>query len=176
MKVALKEPAGTVTLAGTVALALLLDSDTTAPPAGAPLLSVTVASEELPPVTVVGLSVSELTVAETIAIDKGLLVKEEVPKTAVIVIDADNDDETVFTVKVAFKAPSDTATLTGTVAEVLLLDSATMIPPVVAGPDNVTGPSTGFPPTTSANDSVKDASVIDAGAVIVSELLSDTPP
>ena len=50
-------PAGTVTLAGTVAAALLLDRVTTAPPAGAALASVTVAVDEFPPVTVPGLSV-----------------------------------------------------------------------------------------------------------------------
>src|SRR2546425_10918234 len=57
---ALVAPAGTVTLAGTVAAAvLLLDSVTCAPPAGAGPSSVAVPVELLPPVTVVGLSASE---------------------------------------------------------------------------------------------------------------------
>ena len=55
VNVALLAPAATVTLAGTVAAALL-DSDTTAPPAGAALVSVTVPVEEAPPVTLLGLS------------------------------------------------------------------------------------------------------------------------
>jgi hypothetical protein len=60
VNVALEAPAGTVTLAGTVATAvLLLESATTAPPDGAAPLSVTVASEVLPPVTLVGLRTSE---------------------------------------------------------------------------------------------------------------------
>jgi hypothetical protein len=50
-------PAATATLAGTVAAAgLLLDSDTTVPPDGAALVSVTVPCELLPPVTLAGLN------------------------------------------------------------------------------------------------------------------------
>ena len=60
VKVALVAPAGTVTLAGTMATAvLLLERATTAPPLGAAPLRVTVPCEELPPVTLVGLSVNE---------------------------------------------------------------------------------------------------------------------
>ena len=60
VKVAVMPPVGTVTLAGTVAtLVLLLERATTAPPLGAGPLSVTVPVEELPPVTLVGLRVSE---------------------------------------------------------------------------------------------------------------------
>jgi hypothetical protein len=54
VNVAVVAPAATVTLAGTVAAALSLDSATTAPPEGAELPSVTVPVEELPPLTVVG--------------------------------------------------------------------------------------------------------------------------
>src|SRR5215203_2740586 len=57
VNVALKAPAGTVRLAGTVAaLVLLLDSVTTAPPAGAALVRLAVPSEVLPPATLAGLS------------------------------------------------------------------------------------------------------------------------
>jgi hypothetical protein len=58
-KVVDADPAGTVTLAGTVAAALALESVTTAPPAGAIPVSVTVPVEEAPPFTVAGLRVSE---------------------------------------------------------------------------------------------------------------------
>src|SRR5437870_13862620 len=62
VKLALVAPAGTVTLAGTVATpVLLLDRLTTAPPPGAAALSVTVPVDELPPVTLDGLSLSEAT-------------------------------------------------------------------------------------------------------------------
>ena len=63
VKVTLVLPAGTVTLEGTLAAPLLLESVTCAPPAGAALLSVTVPVEDCaPPVTLVGLNVSEETV------------------------------------------------------------------------------------------------------------------
>jgi len=61
VNVAVVAPATTVTLAGTVAAAvLLLDSVTTAPPAGAAPLSVTVPVEVPPPVTDVGFKLIEL--------------------------------------------------------------------------------------------------------------------
>src|SRR2546422_2380915 len=62
LKLALVPPAGTVTLEGTVAAGLLLESATCAPPAGAGAFSVTVPVEELPPVTLVGLTVSDETI------------------------------------------------------------------------------------------------------------------
>ena len=61
VNVVLLAPAGTVTLPGTVAAGLLLDSVTGAPPAGAGPFSVTVPVELLPPVTVVGFTPSEET-------------------------------------------------------------------------------------------------------------------
>src|SRR5437773_1913670 len=63
VKVAVLLPAGTVTLEGTLAAALLLESATCAPPAGAGPLSVTVPVDDcVPPVTLVGFNVSEETV------------------------------------------------------------------------------------------------------------------
>ena len=65
VNVALVLPAGTVTLAGTLAAAaLLLESITCAPPAGAGPLRVTVPVEDPdgPPTTLVGFNVSEVTV------------------------------------------------------------------------------------------------------------------
>jgi len=58
VKLALVAPAGTVTLAGTVAApVLLLESDTAAPPLGAALFNVAVPVELLPPTTLAGLTV-----------------------------------------------------------------------------------------------------------------------
>jgi hypothetical protein len=60
VKVAVVAPAGTATLPGTVAAPLLLKSETKAPPLGAGPFSTTVpVGEEVPPVTLVGVSVSE---------------------------------------------------------------------------------------------------------------------
>jgi hypothetical protein len=55
LKVALVAPAATVTLAGTVAIELLLVRVTTAPPAGAVPPRVIVPVEEVPPVTLAAL-------------------------------------------------------------------------------------------------------------------------
>jgi len=63
VKLALVAPAGTVTLAGTLAAAPPLASVATAPPAGAAEVRVTVPVEKLPPTTVVGFKASEERVA-----------------------------------------------------------------------------------------------------------------
>ncbi len=62
-KVALVAPAGTATLEGTLADPLLIESASCAPPAGAGPLNVTAPVEDCaPPITLVGFSVSEVTV------------------------------------------------------------------------------------------------------------------
>jgi hypothetical protein len=64
VNVALVAPAGMVTLAGTVATAvLLLERETRAPPLGAGALSVTLPGEGDPPLTLVEFRVSEDSVA-----------------------------------------------------------------------------------------------------------------
>lgn len=65
--VALDAPCATVTLAGTVAAAVLLESDTDMPPAGAAALSVTVPCDAVPPVTVDGLTDTADTVGVVVA-------------------------------------------------------------------------------------------------------------
>lgn len=63
IKVALVAPAGIVTLGGTLAAVLLLDSGTCAPPAGAAPFSVTVPVVDCePPVTPLGSNATEETV------------------------------------------------------------------------------------------------------------------
>src|SRR2546422_283661 len=59
LKLALVPPGETVTLAGTTAAGLLLESVTCAPPAGAGPFSVTVPVEGFPPVTLAGLRASD---------------------------------------------------------------------------------------------------------------------
>src|ERR1700722_6929087 len=56
VNVALEVPAITVTLVGTTAAALLLESATTRPPAGAAPVNVTVPVDKVPPLTLAGFS------------------------------------------------------------------------------------------------------------------------
>lgn len=65
-------PPATVTLAGTAAAELLLPSVTTAPPAGATALNVTVPVEPSPPVTLVGFN-------DTVETAGGFTVKVPLP-------------------------------------------------------------------------------------------------
>ena len=155
VKVALVDPAAMVTLAGTVATAvLLLESATTAPPEGAAALSFTVPCELLPPATLVGLSVS----VETEGGDTASVAVCAVPlKDAEIVTFVGLATEDVCTVKVALVAPAVTVTLAGTVATaVLLLESATTAPPEGAVALSVTVPCELLPPVTLAGPSASE--------------------
>ncbi len=74
VNVALVAPAATVTLAGTVALVvLLLARLTTTPPEGALPVSVTVPVEGVPPITVVGFRASVLS-SGAVTVNVALLV------------------------------------------------------------------------------------------------------
>jgi hypothetical protein len=117
VKLALVEPAGTVTLAGVLAALELSDSDTVAPPLGAAALNVTVPVDEFPPVIEAGLTdtaESEAAGADgftVIVVDRNTL-----SSTAVIwalVVKLGN----VVTGNVALVAPPGTVTLAGTDAD-----------------------------------------------------------
>src|SRR2546428_402349 len=131
-KVELVAPAGMVTLEGTVAAdVLLLESATAAPPAGAGPYSITVPVEDSrPPVTLVGISVSEERIG-------GSTVSEAVrltpPSEAEIVTGVDAGTGLVLTVKVAVVPPAGTVTLAGTVAAPALLAGARTRPALLAG-------------------------------------------
>ena len=156
VNVALVAPAGTVTLplSGTLATAvLLLDSVTTAPPAGAAALRVTVATDELPPTTLVGFRAKPEIVrgggapgGETVS----SAVFDTPPKEAVIVTELDSVTAVVVTVELAEVDPAATVTLAGAVAAVLLLVSVTTTPPVGAAAVKATVPLEEVPPTTLA--------------------------
>jgi hypothetical protein len=147
VNVAVVAPPATVTLAGTVAAAvLLLLSVTTAPPAGATALSVTVPVDEAPPVTVLGLRVTELTTGAFTPSDAVLVTLLEVAEIVTAVLVATG---LVLIVKATVVAPAATVTLAGTVAAaVLLLLSVTTAPPVAAAPFRVTVPVDEAPPVT----------------------------
>ncbi len=147
VNVALLAPETTVTLAGTVAVDVLLERETAAPPLGAGPLSVTVPVEVCtPPVTLVGFSVSE----ERVGRACGSTVSEAVLVTpaydAEMVTGVDAVTALVLTVNVALLAPAAIVTLAGTLAAPLLLESSTCAPPVSAGPLSVTVPVEDCPP------------------------------
>src|SRR2546422_4458717 len=168
VNVALVAPAGTVTLplTGTLATALLLDRVTSAPPVGAVALNVTVATEELPPTTLVGFSAKPDTVrggggagGETVS--RAVLVRP--PKEAEIVMVVDAVTEVVVTLKLAVVDPAATVTLAGTVATtVLLLERVTAVAAEGAGL-MLTVPCKVLPPATVAGVSV---TLLRAGGVL----------
>src|SRR5205823_11709817 len=115
-KVTLLLPAGTVTLEGTLAAALLLESVTCAPPAGAGPLRVTVPVEDCtPPTTLVGFKVSDerVTGGGVTASDAVLLAP---PNDAVMLTVVDATTAPVVTTKLAVLAPAGTVTPAGTAA------------------------------------------------------------
>jgi len=142
-------PAGTVTLAGTLALVLLLDSAITAPPEGAGPLNVTVPVEGLPPRTDVGLRVSDTRVAGFTVKVTFLVVPLYI---AEIVISVLAETPLVVTTKAAVSCPASTVTLAGTWAAGLLLVSVITAPPAGAGMSSVTVPVEGLPPRTAVGE------------------------
>ena len=140
-------PDATETVAGTVATEVFeLESWTTAPPAGAGPLSVTVPWEVAPAVRVAGLSVTEIgsgaeTLSEPLA--------DTPPATAVMttwVVAATGD---VVTAKVAAAAPALTVTVAGTEAAAELDETrVTTRLPVGALAERVTVPVVPVPPVT----------------------------
>jgi hypothetical protein len=143
-----------VTLAGTVArLVLLLLRVTRAPPLGAGPFSVSVAVDEVPPRTLVGLSVTELrlrvctvSVADAVA-----------PSVAEILTLVFAETVDVVIVKFAVVAPAATVTAEGTCADpLLLLARVTEIPPVGALPLRVIVPVELLPPSRDVGDKLTD--------------------
>jgi len=147
VKLTLIPPAATVTLAGTAATAgLVLESVTTASPAGAGALRVTVPVEAVPPVTLVGLRLKEERVVAGVTVSTAELLAP--PYVAEIVTVVEAITELVDTVKSALVVPAATVTLAGTVATLVSVPSATTAPPAGAAPLRITVPVEGLPPTT----------------------------
>ena len=159
-----------MTLAGTEAGASL-DSATVNEPEGAALVNVTVPVDELPPVIVAGLTLTD----ESAAVLPPEAVTERITVRVTPPCDAEIADELlkltalVETVKVALVAPAATVTAAGTVAvAVFELLSATEAPPAGAAADSVTVPVDGLPPATVVGLSVSVESVGPPGALTVS--------
>lgn len=156
VNVALVNPAGTVTLDGTlVAAVLLLVSATTAPPAGAGPLSVTVPAEELPPVVLDGFIASEVSTGGSTVIVAVCVTPLNAAEMVAVVAAL-----TAFVVaaNVVLVVPSAIVTVAGTLTDRSLLESETTAPPVGAGPLIVTVPAEELPPVTSAALSVTEES------------------
>jgi hypothetical protein len=166
VKVALVCPAGTVTLAGTVAAAvLLLEIETRTPPLGAGALSATLPVEKDPPMTPAGFSESEVRVGPGGGC--GVTVSDAVwvtpAKVAEMMTEVEAVTGEVVTLKTAVAAPAapaGTVTLAGTVVKVvLLLDRETTAPPLGAGALNVRLPVEGDPPLTLVGFNLNEESV-----------------
>ena len=167
LNVALVAPAATVTLAGTVAAAVLLpESDTTTPPLGAAALNVAVPVDELPPTTLVGLTVTADSAGDggggfTPSAANSVVLPRVADSWTVVVAEGN-----VVIVKLALVAPAATVTLGGTVAALgRLLVNVTALPPAGAGLGSVTVPVEGLPPVTLVGLTVKEERVADGGGV-----------
>jgi hypothetical protein len=171
VNVAVVEPAATVTDDGTNADALLLDSETTAPPGSAGRARVTVPVElAIPPITEVGFKVSVeicsgLTVS--VAFTDPFTVCAESTNFALMMALLPVATSVVVTVKVAVVAPGNTVTLLGTDATAgLLLESVMGIPPAGAPVFSVTVPVELFRPPMRVDGF--NVSAVTEGGLIVS--------
>jgi hypothetical protein len=143
VKVALVAPDATVTVAGTVAAALLLPSETTAPPAGAAPVNVTVPSEAVAPATLAGLTASDDNAAAVVggAVTVSTALRVVPPNAPLMVAVVEAVTDPVVMVKVALVVPAATVTLPGTVAaDGLLLLRVTTAPPAGAALVSATVP------------------------------------
>jgi hypothetical protein len=156
VKVPVVAAAATVTLAGTVATAVLeLVSVTTTPPVGAGPVSVTVPVEGFGPTTDTGLTEREESAAGSTVRGAVFATPEYV---AEMLSTAEDVTAFVVTVNVAEVAPAATVTLDDTVAaEVFELDRLTNAPVELAGKVSVTVPVTGLPPATADEDRATEA-------------------
>src|SRR5687767_12003713 len=154
VNVALAAPAGTVTLAGTEAAPLLLESATCAPPAGAGPFSVTVPLAVVPPATLEGLMLRDEINAGTTASGAVLVAPPYEPE---MVAEVGVDTALVLTLKFALVAPAGTVTLAGTVTAALSLDSVTCAPPAGAAAVSVAVPVALPPPLTLGGLTLSDA-------------------
>lgn len=148
VKLAFVAPAGIVTLAGTVAAALLLDSVTAAPPEGAGALKVTVPVDGLPPPTLAGLRDTAESLAPvagfTVSVALRVVPFNEAEMVTVLVAVT----EPVLTVNVALLWPVEKLRLAGTWARPGSLLANSTVGQQDAAPPRVTVAVTGPGPTT----------------------------
>jgi hypothetical protein len=170
VKVCVVAPAGIVTVAGTVALALADVMATGKPPVGAGLLIVKVPVEGAGPTTVVGFRLTDTSVGAVIV---SVALPDWPLADAPIAEVVFAPTATVVTGKVVDDVPPGTVTVAGTVADVLPEVRATDCPALAAGPLSVTVAVDGFPPTTDAGFSVTP---VTTGGLTVRVAVCDTVP
>jgi len=129
-----------VTDAGTVPDFELLDSFTTVPPGIPARLSVTVPIEEEPPVTALGLRLTDTSAGGGGGLIVRVTADEVFPTLAVSFAIFGTDTAAVLTVKVAEASSGTTVTVFGTVAAALPLDRVTSTPRGPALPVNTAVP------------------------------------
>ena len=176
VNLALVDPLATLTLLGTLALELLLLRLTTMPPEGAAELRVTVPVELLPPVTLVGFSVSDEIVTDTgglIVNEACLIVLPSVPVIVAVVVELTN---VVVTVKLVLLDPADTVTLLGKLALELSLLKLTTVPPEGAAELRVTVPVELLPPVTLVGFRLTEERVTDPPGFRVKLVDTVAPP
>jgi len=146
LNVAVVAPDGTMTLGGTVAVGSELTRPTRVPPAGAAALKVTVPVAVPPPWTLVGATLTEVSVTEAAGartINVAVLLTP--PSVAVRIAGVSAVTAAVAMSKVALVVAAGTVTLAGTVADGSALESVTTVSPV-AGKSRVTVPVAVPPP------------------------------
>lgn len=171
VNVALADPPGTVTLAGTVAPSVL-DRDTRAPPAGAAAVRASVPVTGFPPTTLDALSAIDAIAAEPVTVSIGDCRLTPLSVAVIIAVPG----AMAVTMNVALEEPAAIVTGVGTVAtEVLLLDSDTVAPPDGAAAVRLTVPSPRLPAATlvALNVTPETAADVPVGLVDEPELQSD---
>jgi len=160
-------PAGMITVFGGTAEVLLLVTVTRRPPVGAGPLTVIVPVLVLPPVTLVGESVSE-TKAAWLTVK--VAVCEIAPWVPVTTTTVGLGVAVVVALKVALICPAGIVTDAGTTTNLLPLLSLTIMPPFGARPLRVAVPTLPAPPMTVFGLKLSDANEIgDIVSVAVSE-------
>ncbi len=178
VKFALVAPAATVTLAGTLVAVEFSDSDTTAPPLGAAPLKVTAPCEEVPPVTLDGLTPIAVSVAPGGAATISEVNAEPFPNVALRFTFVLAETVDVCTLKVTRSDPAVTLTVAGMAATAgLELPSVTCAPPAGAAPSSTTVAMDVAPPVTISGSRKKDfARVAEGVAFTVSSRVSVVSP
>ena len=166
---ALVAPSTIVTVAGTPAFELLLESATVTPPTGAADDNVTVPLLDVPPGTETGRTVRPVSCG---AVTVSVPVAVRAPMVPVIVADVLDATAAVSALNVTSVAPAGTVIVAGTVTNALSLESATCRPVLGAGPESEIVPVEDTPPTTLAG---LNEIVVAIGLSTVSEPVADDP-